>query len=737
MSARVNATTATPLARPRVGRAALPQALLFVLTLLLYVATLTQVHTFDALSYVTSVERKPWTEVFHPHHLAYGPLGALALRLAQALGYAGGAALPMQLVNALAGALGVALFFGLARRLTGRADIALAAALLLGGAYAYWYYAVEIEVYTVAALFLIVCLRLLARPGRWTARRALALGGAQAGAVLFHQTNVLLCAPIAVFVVSDLLQTLREEPRAKNQEPRTKNQEPTAQNRFSVLGSWFYRWTVYSLTLILGIGLPYLFVGVVISGFRSWGAFDAWLTEYARTGWWGGPITAQKWAGLGAGLSETLAQPGGALLGLLLLGLLVLHLRHLAAGPRALALALVGWLLVYGVFFLWWEPDNIEFWIASLPPALLLLALALRGERRWGPGIWLALAVGVTAAGVNYDSIARRGDAATDLQRVIARALVARSRPADLMLVPDGLLELYLPYYEQHDNFMSLNQALFDAGDRWDDACAAVRARADAALHAGAAVLVADEVLRPPELLLQRHRLRQEQVTACFAPYGADLEFLALPPNVPAYWRITAGQALAEGSGWRFDRYAEGWQAANVAQERFDQGWHFVPGADPGLTSPLFEIDAERYQAIEIYLANGTHARDAQLFFSGPDGQIGEERSVRWQLRPSSDFERYRVELAGQPGWRGKITRLRFDPVGVGDGGEMVVVSVRLIRARSRAGISRWVACSCWFVVGVRGRLSLISCSGRRAGRARRAAGSYTAPRPRPARPAA
>ena len=55
------------------GRAA-PIAL-FAGTLLLYLATLTQVHTFDALSYVTSVERKPWTEVFHPHHLAYGPLG--------------------------------------------------------------------------------------------------------------------------------------------------------------------------------------------------------------------------------------------------------------------------------------------------------------------------------------------------------------------------------------------------------------------------------------------------------------------------------------------------------------------------------------------------------------------------------------------------------------------------------------------------------------------------------------
>src|SRR5262245_14831215 len=103
---------------------------LFLGALLLYLTTLTQVHTFDALSYVTSVERKPWTELFHPHHLAYGPLGALALALGRAFGYAGGAALPLQLLNAVAGAAGVALLFVIVRRVTRRPDLGLAAALL-------------------------------------------------------------------------------------------------------------------------------------------------------------------------------------------------------------------------------------------------------------------------------------------------------------------------------------------------------------------------------------------------------------------------------------------------------------------------------------------------------------------------------------------------------------------------------------------------------------------------------
>jgi hypothetical protein len=52
---------------------------LFLIVLLRYLTSLTQVHTFDALSYVLDVDRKPLRELFHPHHVAYGPLGALAL----------------------------------------------------------------------------------------------------------------------------------------------------------------------------------------------------------------------------------------------------------------------------------------------------------------------------------------------------------------------------------------------------------------------------------------------------------------------------------------------------------------------------------------------------------------------------------------------------------------------------------------------------------------------------------
>ncbi len=641
-------------------------AAIFIALLLLYLPTLTQVHTFDALSYVTSVERKPWTELFHPHHLAYGPLGSLMLALSRALGYDGGAALPMQLVNAVAGALGVALLYLTVRTATGRDDVALPAALLPGVTYAYWYYAIEIEVYTLATFFLIVCLALLTRPTPWTARRCLALGIAQGGAVLFHQTNVLLCAPIALSALADLR---------------------TARN-IDGIGTVAGRWTRYAAALTLIVALPYLYAMLVVSNFRTIDEMFAWLTEYARTGWWGGPLTVETFASLGAGLSDTLAQPWGGWFYLALGGIVAWVWGGYARSPddhrdsvqktRVALAPLIAWLATYGAFFAWWEPDNIEFWIASLPPASLLFATALARARPWSAPVWASLAVVGIMAWVNGGSIIQRGDPATDLQRLIARELAARSTPADLLIVPDGLQELYLPYYERRENFLSLNQALFENSGSWDGACAAIRSRIATAQHAGAAVMIADEALHPPSRVLNRHGITQAQVDACFAPYRATLADLAFTEPLPSYWRLPSATEMALANGWTFEQDTMGWQAFNVTDERLNGGWRFQPGIDPALVSPLLNLDARRVIAIEIRMANGTRARDAQLFYAGIDGALTEEHSIRWELAETAESLTYTIDLREAPGWNGVITRLRIDPVGMGDGGEIRIEWVRL-----------------------------------------------------------
>lgn len=635
-------------------------------SLALYLHTLTGVHTFDALSYITSVERKPWVGVLFPHHLAYGPVSEAAVALGQLLGVIG-AALPMQVLSALAGAGALALLLMTTFQLTQRLDLALLAALLPGSAYAYWYFAGETDVYALStfwmALSLFFLVRLYIQPAR---SLALGLGVAHSVALLFHQANIWFVAAVAVVFVQQWLAGSQLRPKVM---------------RF---GELLRMWWPYPVTGILLVGGAYLGAAFVI-GFTSVDAFVAWFSGYAATGWWGSSLATNRWLDLAQGLSDTLAQPNGGWFGLALLGILLLHVRGLwqtsaaTSGRSALVVALLVWLVLHSVFFFWWEPDNVKFWIVALLPFALLLALALQSTRRWGLGVIASLGIVLTMGVSNYAALLQRTDPRTDLQRDIAAAVAGYLVPADLALVPDGMLELYLPYYHNHDNYLSLNQALFDNQSRWDATCSALQQRIDTTLHAGAEVLIADEVLSPPPELLERFGLQTEQVAGCFAAYRPALEPLTLPAQVPTLWRLPTSTEMVP-QGWVFQSFQVGWQATQVSASVVDvNGWQFVPQTDPALLSPLLNIEATEYQAIEIRLRNLTQQRDAQLFFAGPDQQIREEASLRWELRPTTASETYRLDLASMPTWRGIITRLRLDPVGVGDGGIIVVESIRLI----------------------------------------------------------
>lgn len=643
----------------------------FLAVLGAYLATRTQVHTFDALSYVLDVDRKPWQEVFHPHHLAYGLLGATLRGMLSAMGWQGSVMVPLQVVNALAGALGIALFFDLVRGVTRRLDLALCAALLLGGSYAYWYYAVEIEVYTIATVFLVLCLRLMIRLLKQPALHLwVVLGSVQAMAVLFHQTNVLLCVPIGVLLLY------------------------TAMKADGNPWPCFLRHSLaYALPLVGVAGGAYLLVGVGISGLYSWSELSGWMLTYAHTGWWGGAVTGETWSDLGTGLAHTLAYPGGALLGLLLVGVLVFSLPRLwRAYPTLLAL-LMCWLLVYGGFFVWWEPDNVEFWIASMPPAVLLLVLGLTGAPRYHPGVWVVAAIGITMAGVNYDSISYRGNPANDVHRQNARVLAEQSNPVDVLLVSDELLALYLPYYESRPYAWSLNQAMFEAQGDWKRACTLVHAQIASALWHGAAVIVAEDVIAPPvepaplnDPVLQRFGLSQAQVTACFANYLPFLHSLDVGADVPAYLRLPSAQEMAVTTGWDFSYGRWGWQAERISDERFVQGWDFVPGVDPQLWSPRLALDTSRYTAIEMRLA-ATAATTAtakfELFFVSEQRVVDESVAVERTLERGSEqkyaTKTYGITLEGREGWSGIVTGLRLDPIGEGDGGRVRVEWIRLV----------------------------------------------------------
>ena len=646
----------------------------FALWATIYLLTLSDVHTYDALSYILDVEQKPWRELFHPHHLAYGPLGALANHSAALLGWQAGAERPLQVMNALAGALGVALFALLVVRQGDgrRLPAALLAALLLGSSYAYWYYAVEVEVYTIAALLLIVALGLMGaiarnpRPGL-----AAALGLVQGLTLLFHQTNLLLSLPALV--------ALSVGWRSQEQ--------PTLRSGLTMS-------VAYGLPLGLIVAGAYLGIGLGLSGLRSWDAFYAWVAGYTTTGFWGGPIGLSRLPLLGQGLTDTLAQPAGAIVGPILLGLLLAGWRQLRTAPRGMVAICLSWIFIYGLFFFWWEPDNVEFWIASLPPFYLLLITAVWPSSASHPNLrsnWmplLALVCGLWMFGGNLITITLRGDAQRDLQRLIAQALADVSEPGDLLVLSDGLPELYMPFYVDRPNVISLNQAAAVTASDWSAACALIQSRIDESLGAGYTVIIAAEAIRPlpappgePPTPAERLGLTTEQVAACYEPYAAALLPLELGATIPAHARIPAAQELADSVGWDFTRLLWGWRATGVASVGDGpDGWIFTPEVDPALISPPLQIVTADVSAIELRMATTTAARDAQLFFLDAAGRVDEARSLRWTLEPGPELHTYRLELRGAPGWQGLVTALRLDPVGVGDGGQVLVESIRLIR---------------------------------------------------------
>ncbi len=660
--------------------------LLFGAFLALYLLTLTDVHTYDALSYILDVDRKPWAELFHPHHLAYGPLGALIRSVALGLGWQGSAAVLIQGANALAGAAGVALFFVLLREVSGSGLQAGVGALLLASSYAFWYYAVEVEVYTIAALFLILALWLLVRLLRQpSSTLALGLGVVQGFAVLFHQTNVLLVIP-ALWVVwrsgdEGGKRWLRQaqptaQPTAKHLRWLRQAQptaQPTAKPTLLL---------AYLLPLGLIVAGAYLGVGVGVSGFRHWEQLYTWMTDYAHTGWWGGAVDGNKLAGLGRGLSTSFAEsPAGAWLGLGLVGLLLSNLRGLRQAPAGLVGLLLLWLATYGAFFLWWEPENIEFWIASLPAFYLLLVLCLTDRVRLGVGVALALVM----LGMNGVAITDRGDARTDLQRQIAGALALQSGPGDLLVVPDGLLELYLPYYAQRENLTGLTQAMNQSGADWDLACQRLHERVELTLASGYGVLLADEALTPqpaplgePPSMMERFGLDSQQVGACYAPLRGMMVAVNLGAGLPGYQRIATVHDLAEAGGWDFRQGGWGWRFdGGHAQHIAERGWQLQPGVDAGLRSPPMQLDPDRVAVIEVRMAASTSNREAQLFFLDGQGQASEARSIRWRLVADAEMHTYRLEVGVHPGWDGVIGGLRLDPVEVGDGGEVWVESLR------------------------------------------------------------
>jgi hypothetical protein len=374
---------------------------LSVVNLLLLVRV--QNESDDSLWYLWFIRRGHATELFSPYHLVASWIGWAAYNGVRLLGYDGGPLIPMQVLNALFGAAGIAILWLLIRFATNARVPAIAAAGALSVSYGYWAYSLGPDIYPFATASLIAALAAAYYATMNPRGIHYALFGLLGGvSVLGHNSNALFVLTVGG---GSLVLVLRQ----------------AGLRRAIELG------LCYSAGVLLAIVPLYGAALATVKASTPSEAYD-WLTAYAQSGEWGyirasnlpkaivgagrafigghflfslDPV--RDWAEDASGgkslreevylardfprwLAYLLAVPiiaiGGALLVLAFNWLS--RWRLLERGPRTLATLCLAWLLPVVLFAFWWEPVNLEFWMAAWVPLIILLALPLAaasGER--------------------------------------------------------------------------------------------------------------------------------------------------------------------------------------------------------------------------------------------------------------------------------------------------------------------------------------------------------------------
>jgi len=335
----------------------------------------------DAIHFMLAMGGSNLSSLFHPHHLIYNALGFVLSQGLAGLGISISIATLMQTLNSVFAAAGVLLFFIILLRLSKKVTMSVTFALLLAFCMGVWDQAIEVEVYACGLVFLTGSLLLIIDPlsNSTGPKPAMVIGLGILGslAILFHQMHILFVAIGCTFIIF----------AGKGVIPRLK-----------MLG-------YYAIPFPLLVVAPYIAVGYAINRLPSLVSFYNWLTSYTQSGQWGhfGGLKSVVLAAAGLNNSffgKTVMITGSIGVGdmvlealyilgvILVLGLVVVTIVKFKAiyESRAwLVTLMLVWIVVYGLFTLWWDPSNVEFWMHILPPLWLLLFLGFEMWRSRQP----------------------------------------------------------------------------------------------------------------------------------------------------------------------------------------------------------------------------------------------------------------------------------------------------------------------------------------------------------------
>lgn len=463
----------TPEQTPIRGPVVLEALAVWIVLSIIYLLTLAGNHTEaeDGLRYLNDIRDGDPSIIFSPYHLVYGWFAWSAYSVAPIFGYNGGPLVPVQLLDAFTGAFGIALLWVLLRKVAPGRIVAAAGCGILAFSYGYWWYSVEVEVYVLSAMLLIASLFVAYRAAMRPSWKIFALlGGTNGLAVLAHNTNVLF-GTVALATLLFAWQAL-----------------PTRDVVRCALA--------YAGVSAISIIPPYV-VAILIVGLRTPREAYDWLTGYAQNGKWGiwessnvleaivgigralvgghfafslgfiQDFTNSYFAGKRLNEEMFLVRDSSTVLAILLLALvaivaialsifLISWLRHprLSRSVRVLAVLCLSWFIPYALFFTWWEPYNIEFWVAPWVPLAILIALPFStvgygAQRRFLPDFTVILVVGMLFVVNLLGSVWPQQKPEDDYWRVRSSWYEHNASASDLIVTTGYISSNYLRYFSE------------------------------------------------------------------------------------------------------------------------------------------------------------------------------------------------------------------------------------------------------------------------------------------------
>jgi hypothetical protein len=435
----------------------------FLAALVLYLSTLANNFSasHDSISYLNGIVSG--TNLFHQHHLLYHFSAHLYYIV---FGSVFSSVQPHYIVEtftALFGSASISIAYCFFRfRFNKGITYSFIAASVIAFSYGVWSYSTNVEVYAVSNFFVLFTLFVATKRVLSNSHLGL-IAVLHSIAILFHQANVLLI-PVILFAIWMNRKT------------------------FPLLRAFFQ----YALIVIVITASVYLYIGWVIEGNNSFGAFKEWITGYAEGhGYWQpfsivniiagisrAMVGAQflfKWPVAQTYLQRSFPSHGLAdeqffvrnmhsaeawlyviLTAMLILMILVLVVRFIQNFKsikeqyKSAVVLLLICLACYSIFFFFWMPQIVEFWILqTILFWIILLGTArpfLAKERK----LTLTLiSLSLVLFIINYfGSIRRLTSLSNDWYYVQTQKIEPTLRPNDIIVFKDGwIIKDYVSYF--------------------------------------------------------------------------------------------------------------------------------------------------------------------------------------------------------------------------------------------------------------------------------------------------